>query len=146
MVTGAAFRPAAIFFGRLVVWGRGSVCGSGDGPVSGDFRVLLWPVVRLVAGCFFFFGGFSASVLSSSAVEASVSGDLRVLRWALVRVVAFCFFFFGGFSASVLSSSAEGSSVSGDLRVCLLCGAAWQGRMVGGMYRPVAKVECKLVM
>jgi uncharacterized membrane protein len=109
-------------------------------------RVLCWVLVRVVAFCFLFFGGFSASVLSSSAVEASVSGDLRVLRWALVRVVAFCFFFFGGFSASVLSSSAEGSSVSGDLRVCLLCGAAWQGRMVGGMYRPVAKVECKLVM
>ena len=137
MVTGAAFLPAAIFFGRLVVRGCGSVCVSGEGFVSADVRVLL---------CFFFFGGFSASLCSSSAEEACVSGDLGVLSWELFRVLALRFFFFGGFSASALSSSAEVASVSRDLRVFLLCGAAWQGRMVGGMYRQVAEVECKLVM
>jgi hypothetical protein len=122
----------------------------------------LGPLAFFVAGCFFFFGSFPASLPSSSAEGVwSASGDLRVLLWPVARFVAGCFFFFGSFSASLPSSSAEGVwSASGDLRVLLWpvarfvagCffffgrGAAWQGRMVGGTCRQVAEVDCKLEM
>ena len=112
MVTGVAFLPETIFFGRLVVsFNLPGTCGSdswsgGDLPsssaegassVPGGLRFLevwfLGPLACFVAGCFFFFGAV-ASLRRYPRPQRKVSGPCRVTcvfcfgRWLVLWRVA----------------------------------------------------------